>query len=119
MTSSDVPFTTIESAHEFLALLGESIDEALNEVRNELERCAGAQQDRRREAWQVVFYTPSKVATNVAASGRLMNDLRTLRTLMHRHGAEAGGPAAATPTAGPMARQVLSPAAGVSLSAGT
>jgi hypothetical protein len=85
MIDRDAPFSTIESAHEFLALLGESIEEALNEVREELDACATRQQQRRLDAWQVVFYTTSKLATHVATSRRLLNDLRTLRNLMHRN----------------------------------
>jgi hypothetical protein len=91
MIHSDAPFSTIESAHEFLALLGETIDEALNEVREELAACTGGQQQRRTDAWRVVLYTTTKLGSHVATSRRLLNDLRTLRNLMHRN---SEGPAA-------------------------
>jgi hypothetical protein len=78
------PFSTIESAHEFLGILGEQIDEALAEARLELSACTEAQ-GRRIEAWQLAVYTMTKLSTHVTTSRRLMNDLRTLRNLLHRH----------------------------------
>lgn len=88
------PFTSIESAHEFLALLGETIDEALDEVQQELTACTTRGQQvgaarrqippREVDAWRVVLFTTSKLRTHVAASRRLLNDLRTLRNLLHR-----------------------------------
>jgi hypothetical protein len=90
MTDSNRPFSTIESAHEFLALLGETIDDALHEVREELEACSGPQQQRKIDALQVVFYTTTKLSSHVATSRRLLNDLRTLRNLLQRNNEAAG-----------------------------
>jgi hypothetical protein len=86
MTGSDGPFNTIESAHEFLSLLGDQIDEALAEARLELADCPTGQPGRRVEAWQLVVYTITKVSFHIATSRRLVNDLRTLRNLLHRTG---------------------------------
>ena len=86
MTASEGPFSTIESAHEFLSLLAEQIDEALAEARLELADCPAGQPGRRTEAWQLVIYTMTKVSFHVTTSRRLMNDLRTLRNLLHRTG---------------------------------
>jgi hypothetical protein len=80
---SEAPFTTIESAQEFLALLGATIDEAIEDVRREIAACTD-NQHRRRDAWQVVLYSTTKLASHVTASRRLLNDLRTLRNLLHR-----------------------------------
>ena len=84
MTRTEVPFHSIESAHEFLALLGETIDEALDEVQQELTACTMRQQQRQVDAWRLVLFTTTKLGTHVAASRRLLNDLRTLRNLLHR-----------------------------------
>jgi hypothetical protein len=84
MTRTDAPFDSIESAHEFLALLGETIDDALEEVQQELTACTMRQQPRQVDAWRLVHFTTTKLGTHVAASRRLLNDLRTLRNLLHR-----------------------------------
>ena len=89
MIHSKPPFDTIESAYEFLALLGETIDEALDEVGHELRGCADRQLQRQVDAWQVVLYTATKLGEHVAISRRLLNDLRTLRNLLHRGIADA------------------------------
>ncbi len=90
------PFHSIESAHEFLALLGETIDDALAEVQQELTACTMRQQTRQVDAWRVVLFTTTKLSTHVAASRRLLNDLRTLRNLLHRHPAPDERPATTT-----------------------
>src|SRR5262245_65330708 len=96
MIRTEAPFDTIESAQEFLALLGVAIDEARAHVRQEIEACADGRQQRRVDAWQVVLYTTTKLETHVTASRRLLNDLRTLRNLLHRDPAGATGRRAAT-----------------------
>lgn len=93
------PFHSIESAHEFLALLGETIDDALVEVQQELTACTMRRQTRQVDAWRLVLYTTTKLGTQVAASRRLLNDLRTLRNLLHRQPAPDERPATATPHA--------------------
>jgi hypothetical protein len=82
---SDAPFHSIESAQEFLALLGETIEDALGEVQQELAACTMRQQQRQVDAWRIVLFTTTKLATQVASSRRLLNDLRTLRNLLHRN----------------------------------
>ena len=106
MDRSDAPFSTIENAHEFLALLGTTIDQALGEVHDELAACTGLQQQRRLDAWRVVLYTTTKLSSHVATSRRLLNDLRTLRNLMHRHAVEVLDQAAAASHAAPQEQGV-------------
>jgi cobalamin biosynthesis Mg chelatase CobN len=84
MTNSDRPFSTIESAHEYLSILSEQFDEVLNEVRQEISTSTARQQERRVEAWQLTLYTLTKLSFHVATSRRLVNDLRTLRNLLER-----------------------------------
>ena len=84
MIRTEAPFHSIESAQEFLALLGETIDDALDEVQQELAACTMRQQQRQVDAWRIVLFTTSRLGTHVASSRRLLNDLRTLRNLLHR-----------------------------------
>lgn len=94
MNERQTPFGTIESAHEFITLLGEQIEEALSEARLELSACTERASERRVEAWQLIVYTLTRLSSHVAKSRMLLNDLRTLRNLLHRTGA-ADRPAAA------------------------
>ena len=87
MTSDDRPFNTIESAQEFLALLSEAVDEALEEARAEHRACTENELARRAEAWQLVTYTLTRLSSQVTSSRRLMNDLRTLRNVLERKSA--------------------------------
>jgi hypothetical protein len=89
MTSSDTPFSTIESAQEFLGLLDEAIDEAMDEARRELSACAARQQQRQVEAWRLVLYKMRTLSSDVTRSRRLMGELRRLRNLLHRTAAAA------------------------------
>jgi hypothetical protein len=84
MTSDDRPFSTIESAQEFLALLADAIDEALEAAQTERRTSIDEHLERRAEAWQLVAYSLTKLQSNVKSSRRLMNDLRTLRNLLER-----------------------------------
>ena len=84
MTNSDRPFTTIESAHEYLSLLSEQIAEVTNDVLREIATSTDRKQERRAEAWQTVLYTLTKLQFNTASSRRLVNDLRMLRNLLFR-----------------------------------
>ena len=84
MSNIDRPFNTIESAHEYLSILSEQIEEVLNDVRAEIAAATDRKQERRAEAWQLVIYTLTKLSFNTASSRRLLNDLRTLRNLLSR-----------------------------------
>lgn len=83
MAHNDAPFSTIENAHEFLGCLGEAIERAIGEVRAELADCEGSPEGRRADAWRVVLHTTTRLASHVGTSRRLLNDLRTLRNLLH------------------------------------
>jgi hypothetical protein len=76
------PFESIESAHEFIVLLEESIQEAMSDVRNHLEE-AGANQDRRRcDALRLALFKMNQLSTHMDKSRRVLNDLRTIRRLL-------------------------------------
>ena len=89
-TRTNSPFDTIESAQEFMALLGEQVDQAADEVRSELAAMPEGH-ERRRDAWRLLLYKVTSLSTQVATSRRLLNDLRTLRNLLRRNAAVGEG----------------------------
>jgi hypothetical protein len=92
---SSSPFETLESAHEFVALLREAVDDAYASI---LEETARAQEmsgaERRLHALLLVDHKLNSLRQHVLASLVLLNDLRTLRRLLlgERHGEDADGP---------------------------
>ena len=76
------PFESIESAHEFVDLLEESIGEALGEVREHLEAAKAAPDARRVEALTLTVFKMEQLASAMSKSRRLLNDLRSLRRLL-------------------------------------
>jgi hypothetical protein len=84
MANNERPFTTIESAHEYLSLLSDQIAEVMHDVMREIATSTDRKQERRAEAWQTVLYTLTKLQFNTASSRRLVNDLRMLRNLLFR-----------------------------------
>ena len=77
------PFESIESAHEFVELLHESIDEALAEVKAHLETARTQKDGRRAEALTLTTYKMDQLSTHMSKSRRLLNDLRSLRRLLY------------------------------------
>ena len=93
MTSeADNPFQTLESAHGFVGLLREAVDDAYGSI---LEEIAVAQEtvgaERRLDALRLVDHKLNRLRQNVLASLVLLNDLRSLRRLLNgeRQGAGA------------------------------
>jgi hypothetical protein len=81
-TSVASPFESIESAHEFVVLLEESIEEALAEVHGDLKQASLQSDERRAHALQLAIYKMGLLETHVQKSRRLLNDLRTIRRLL-------------------------------------
>ena len=79
----DSPFSTIESAEEFMQLLHREIEKAYGEMEALLTEDAGAP-SRQEEALRLVIYKLSKLKDHSEASQRLLRDLRTLRNLLLR-----------------------------------
>jgi hypothetical protein len=75
----ETPFDSVESAQQFVELLAEAIEEARGEVDADLEI---PQAERRLEALRLVSFKLSRLSLHMAASRRLLNDLRTLRRLL-------------------------------------
>jgi hypothetical protein len=77
------PFESLESAHEYVGLLREVLDEAYVAI---LEDTAAAQQlagaERRVDALRLVEHKLSLLRAHLLDSLILLNDLRTLRRLL-------------------------------------
>jgi 8-oxo-dGTP pyrophosphatase MutT (NUDIX family) len=76
--ASSTAFDTIESAQEFLALLREAVEEAKLTANSDITQTEG----RNIDALRIVLYKLEKLEQHLKVSGRLLNDLRTLRRLL-------------------------------------
>ena len=76
------PFASLESAQEYISLLGTVVDDTLNEIQQEIDLAAKEHAERRQEALFLVNYKLTRLRHHVTATGRLLNDLRTLRRLL-------------------------------------
>lgn len=76
------PFESIESAHEFIALLEESIGEALADVEGHLKQARAEKDERQQRALDLTVYKLSQLSAHTHKSRRLLNDLRSIRRLL-------------------------------------
>jgi len=79
---SETPFDNIEGSHEYVSLLAEAIAEARREVDEEIALSVADRAERRKEALQIVAYNLAKLEVHIKTSGRILNDLRSLRRLL-------------------------------------
>lgn len=93
---SAAPFESIESAQEYLRLLGEVVLEAQRTVEADVEESANSGTSRRTEALQLITYILGKLSHHIKYSHRLLNDLRTLRRLIQQERTVASFPDHAT-----------------------
>jgi hypothetical protein len=82
-------FDTIESAQEFLVLLREAVNDAKSSADADIVAEAESEATRRLSALRLVSYKLEKLEQHLKASGRLLNDLRTLRRLLLEERSEA------------------------------
>lgn len=93
MTPLGCRFESIEEAHEYIRLLREVVDETQTLVREEIEGLAA---DRRgRDALALVEYKLTQLREHLGTSGRLLNDLRSLRRILYGERASFAGVQAA------------------------
>ena len=78
----ETPFDNIENAHDFLTLLGQTIYETKLDIEGDLQRESNSNFPRRVEALKLTLYTLIKLEFHMQRSGRVLNDLRTLRRLL-------------------------------------
>ena len=79
---SETPFDSIESSHEYVALLAEAIEEARRDVDAEIELALQEGAARRKQGLQLVSYNLAKLSLHMTTSRRILNDLRSLRRLL-------------------------------------
>jgi hypothetical protein len=76
------PFESLEGALEYVGLLREALEEARAAIGEDIALARAEDATRRIEALQLVTYKLDRLSQHVAASRRLLNDLRTLRRLL-------------------------------------
>jgi len=81
-------FQTLESAHDFVALLAETVAEAKRELEGDVDRESA--DTRRRDALRIALYNLVKLELHVKRSSRILNDLRTLRRLLFEERTHSG-----------------------------
>jgi hypothetical protein len=75
----ETPFDNIESAHEYVVLLAEAIEENRQDVEAQIVLAIAENANRRKVALQLVSHNLAKLNLHMTASRRILNDLRTLR----------------------------------------
>jgi hypothetical protein len=75
-------FENLESAHEFVALLAETVAEAKRELERDVQRESASNVSRRLDALRIALYSLGKLELHVNRTSRILNDLRTLRRLL-------------------------------------
>lgn len=76
------PFASIESAHEFVALLQTTMDEAIADLQGLLASASTEQDERRTQALNLALYKINQLSVHMQKSRRILNDLRSLRILL-------------------------------------
>jgi hypothetical protein len=79
---SETPFDNIESSHQYVSLLAETIRETLAEVEADIVVATAEGATRRLEALQLVHFNLAKLSGHMTSGSRILNDLRTLRRLL-------------------------------------
>lgn len=75
-------FDTIESAHDFVSLLAETVREAKLTLEIDVQRESTSGIPRRLDTLRLAQYSVAKLETHLHQSSRILNDLRTLRRLL-------------------------------------
>lgn len=76
------PFDSIESAYDFMDVLGETILDAMKEIRTEQQTATQEGLERRARAAELALYKLKTLSCHVQKSRRILNDLRTIRRLI-------------------------------------
>jgi hypothetical protein len=76
------PFDSIESAHDFIVLLGETVADSKREIQADVDRESNRKAPRRLEALRLALYNLDKLELHINKSRRILNDLRSLRRLL-------------------------------------
>lgn len=76
------PFESLESAHEYLSLLLQALEDARHSIDENLGEAATAHASRRVEALRVIVHQLTLLDQHLRRSSRIINDLRTLRRML-------------------------------------
>jgi hypothetical protein len=76
------PFDSLESAHEYLSLLLDALEDARHSIDENLSEAAAAHASRRVDALRVIVHQLNLLDQHVRRSSRIINDLRTLRRML-------------------------------------
>jgi len=82
-------FGTIESALEFMSLLEGAVLESQTHIQREFDEVVVGGDERRQHALRLALYKIARLHHHVHTTHRLLNDLRTLRRLLHEERASA------------------------------
>ena len=83
-SESKTPFETIESAQEYLGLLVQVLSESQEAIEADLRAQAATASPRRLDALKLIVYNLQKLSAHMNRSHLILNDLRTLRRLVHQ-----------------------------------
>lgn len=78
------PFESIEGAQDYLALLAQTVVEVKRDTEADIRDKTTSGAQRQVEALRLVSYNLEKLEYHIRISRRLLNDLRTLRRLLHK-----------------------------------
>lgn len=76
------PFDSIESAQDFMGILGETILDAMKDLRREHARALDDGEERRMRAIEIAQFKLKMLGCYVLKSRIALNDLRTIRRLI-------------------------------------
>lgn len=76
------PFDSLESTHEYIRLLEESLAEARRSVEEDTAVAGAEAAERRLHALQLVLFKLDALEKHMQASRRIVNDLRMLRRML-------------------------------------
>ena len=80
-------FETLESAHNFVKLLTETVAEATRDLESDIQR--EFVPSRRLDALRIALYELSRLESHVSRTSKILNDLRSLRRLLFEERQEA------------------------------
>lgn len=78
----ETPFDNIESSHEYVAMLAEALNEARQDIEEEIRVAGREKAERRKQALLLVSYNLDKLNLHITASRRILKHLRSLRRLL-------------------------------------
>ena len=76
------PFDSIESAQDFMGILGETVLDALKDLKHEQQTALAEGEARRAQAIELAQYKLKVLGCYIHKSRRVLNDLRTIRRLI-------------------------------------